>query len=231
MRYLHHVSANEKFIASGVYQQYQGQTLTRYQESWTMHEVGDGAQLIRIDQDARYTGTWSRLAEILISPEDRVERVNILFAQSGTDKPYHLLKTDYVFLEAYVQITRRVDDAEPDYTEIAIAPNLFVRLIDFSLLWGKSLLKSAAANTGELPVFVPFHKPGMPPGQIVKGMLPEIEDTAEEMLDIGQKSFPTIRYRTRGDRVVWLDEHGIPLKIIQARGTNQTEILTNYAHV
>lgn len=229
MRYLHHVSANEKFVASGVYQQYQGETLTKYQEAWSMHQVGDGAQLIRIDQDARYTGAWSRLAEILVSPDERIERVNILFAQSGTEATYKRMKTDYVFLDDYVQIARRIDDGEPEYTEIEIVSPVFVRLLDFSLMWGTSLLKSTAGQTAELPVFVPFHKPGLPPGQVVKGQLPEIESSTPETLQIGRKMVQSVRYQTKGNRVIWLDEYGIPLKLMYY-GTKTTEILTNYAH-
>jgi hypothetical protein len=229
MRYLHPVAANEVFIASGVYKHYEGDTLTPYTEAWTMHGIAGEGRLIRIDQDARQTEGWSGMAEVLQNAEKRIERLNMLLTYTQPDAKVKSMKMDYVFLENYIQISRSINNGAAEFTDITLpSDNVFVRLMDFHLFWG-DILQARAANEPERPVFVPFRRPNHPPGQVVKGSsLPEIEQVKEETITVGKKTYAVTTYKTKGDRVIRIDERGIPV-MLHTRGTI-VDVLTDYAH-
>ncbi|MCU0511695.1 MAG: hypothetical protein MUE40_03900 [Anaerolineae bacterium] len=228
MRYLHPVAAGEQFLAGGVYQRYAGAQRLAMTETWTMHRTG-GARLTRLDQDARATEGWSALAEVLHSPQGRIERLNVLLLYARPDAPVRQMKLDYSFLETYVQMTRRIDRQEPEYSELPLpAPALFVRLLEFNLFWGEAL-HAATADPAPAAIFVPFRRPQHPPGQFVgAGALPTIADQSAQRLRLGRQEYAVRRYRTTGDRVIDVDERGIPLSIHQAR-SHLTDVLTDYA--
>ncbi len=234
MRYLHHVAAHEQFVASGKYIQAASGQHTRYEESWTMHELEGGAKLIRIDQDARFVdqadnGQWSRLAEILRNPEGRIERINVRYTAQKARAGFGVMKTDYTFLDTYAQISRRVDDAQAQYTELALPAGTYIRLLDFTLYWGEALTLAHQQDCSQMPIFVMLFKPKLEPARVVTGALPDIEEAAEDSIQRGDETINVMRYRTGGDRMVWVDERRIPLKMTMGR-TQITETLTNYAH-
>ena len=71
MRRLHATGRRERFVASGVYQTGEG-----LRESWSIHEVGSGAQFIRVDRDGRGCGRRSLLQEALRNANGTLERVD-----------------------------------------------------------------------------------------------------------------------------------------------------------
>jgi hypothetical protein len=230
MRHLHSVGANEVFLASGVYKHYEGETLTKLTEAWSIHLVPGGGRLVRIDKDARLTDGTSHLTEILMSPDDHVERLNVQLMNTASAAGFKTMHTSYVFLDEYVQITRKQDHAEPEYSEIALpASSVFVRLLEYHIFWGQTLKLSAAHLADDLAVFVPFHKSGHPPGKVVQGILPAVEEVTDDVVTLGKKEIACRRYRTQGNRLVWLDDHDIPVKIISMQGY-VLDLLSNYAH-
>lgn len=233
MRYLHPVGANETFAAQGIYRRYIGETLTAYTEEWTLHEVTAGAHLVRLDQDARHETQekWSRLAEVLLNPDGHVERFNVHHMVHDGSAEYQSLKLDYSFMAAYVQVTRRIDGGERSYFEIAYPAGVsavFVRLIDFNYFWGAALQRAVQADVEQLPVFVPFIKHNMEPGQVLMGMLPPVKETVQDPLTMGNRTYASTRYETQG-RQIWLDERGVPVQIAQVK-MKLRDVITNYAH-
>ena len=71
MRRLHATGRRERFVASGVYRSEDG--LLEY---WSIHEVGGGAQFIRVDRDGRGCGRRSLLQEALRNADGNLERVD-----------------------------------------------------------------------------------------------------------------------------------------------------------
>ncbi|MCY4022697.1 MAG: hypothetical protein OXF32_04540 [Anaerolineaceae bacterium] len=71
MRRLHATGRRERFVASGVY--LTGGGLREY---WSIHEVGGGAQFIRVDRDGRGCGRRSLLQEALRNANGTLERVD-----------------------------------------------------------------------------------------------------------------------------------------------------------
>lgn len=226
MRSLHPVAAHERFLASGTYKRQTRGTETRYTEAWTLHDV-NGARLVRIDQDARFTEKWSRLAEVLLDPAGRVERVNIRAMHDDPQAEHKVLRLEYSFFDEYIQMMRQIDGGERDYTEAANAPGLVVRLLDFALFWGRALAISAAGATSALPVFVPFLNPRSGPGQVLPGMLPDVKQVTDDPITLGQRTIPARRYDT-GARRIWVDAHNVPLRIWHAR-QQIDDVLTHYA--
>lgn len=228
MRSLNAVAAHEQFIASGTYQQLQGQTATGFIESWTQHDPGAGSRLTRIDQDARQTEGWTRLVEVLQNPEGDVERCKIQTNHSKPSAPFRMMKTDYSFLDGYVQVGRTIN-GETQYHEIELPPISAVRLIDYSLFWGLALQQAQEDDVAERPVFVPFNRHDMEPGMVSIGTLPQITDKSSETITVAGREVETTRYVTLGKRVIWLDNRGVPLRINQAAGRLST-VLHDYAH-
>jgi hypothetical protein len=230
MRYLHPVAAHEQFIASGVYTHTEHDRPTRFTEAWTMHEVGEGGRLTRLDRDARFTEGWSQLAEVLQAPDGQVERYTYEITQHKPNAPYKTLKTDYIFAPDVVQITRRVDHAEAEISEIALpTPQIVVRLLDYHLFWGAAAVRSAPPVAAPLTIFVPLQKVGFPAGKLVTGSLLTVTQVNVAPIKLGKKTYPAQCYQTKGERWVWVDEQQIPLRIVGLR--DQTvDALTEYAH-
>ncbi|MAU10832.1 MAG: hypothetical protein CL607_13490 [Anaerolineaceae bacterium] len=228
MRSLNAVAAHEQFIASGTYHQFQGQTATGFIESWTQHDPGAGSRLTRIDQDARQTEGWTRLVEVLQNPEGDIERCKIQTNHSKPSARFRMMKTDYSFLDGYVQVGRTIN-GETQYHEIELPPNSAVRLIDYSLFWGLALRQAEQADVAERPVFVPFNRHDMEPGMVSIGTLPQITDKSTEIIGVAGRELEATRYVTLGKRVIWLDNWGVPLRINQTTGRLST-VLHDYAH-
>ncbi|MCA9882475.1 MAG: hypothetical protein KC708_05875 [Anaerolineae bacterium] len=228
MRSLNAVAAHEVFVASGTYYQLKGGTETGLVESWTQHDPGGDTRLTRIDQDARATEGWTRLVEVLQSPEGDVERVKIQTNHAKPSAPFRMMKTDYSFLDGYVQIGRTIN-GETDYHEVELPPNTTVRLIDFNIFWGLALKQAEQADAADRPVFVPFNRHDMEPGQVSIGTLPQIIDKSSDGVTLAGREYEATRYVTLGKRTIWLDNRGVPLRINQSTG-QVSFVLHDYAH-
>jgi len=227
MRYLNAIAAHELFVATGVYRRYAGGALSDYSESFTQHEHKGGALLVRIDQDARFTEGWSRLAEVLHEPDGTVARVKIQTNYNSTNSPFRMMKTDYSFFDDYVQVARITDGTHESF-EIPLPDKTFVRLIDFNFYWGVTLRWAQQPDASKYPVFVPFMRPHMPPGQVFSGTLPEVVAQSIESVEQSGSVRDLTRYATRS-RVVWVDEYDVPMKLQNVQA-NQIDVLQDYAH-
>ncbi|MFO7322285.1 MAG: hypothetical protein DIU68_011175 [Chloroflexota bacterium] len=107
MRQLHPVSFHERFVASGTYTYYNGDTPAGDVERWTLHEPGAGSLTIRADYDGRTDSSIDWLFEGLAVETGghwRIERFDLLALG-------HTVKTEakFVFSPEGAEISPRVD--------------------------------------------------------------------------------------------------------------------------
>jgi len=107
MRQLHPVSFHERFVASGTYTYYNGDTPAGDVERWTLHEPGAGSLTIRADYDGRTDSSIDWLFEGLAVETGghwRIERFDLLALG-------HTVKTEakFVFGPDGAEISPRVD--------------------------------------------------------------------------------------------------------------------------
>lgn len=229
MRMIHPVAAHEKPVARGEYLVVDNDSKIIGSEAWSMNEVPGGALLVRTDQDMRQQNQTSRLFEILQVPDGRIERMIVQVIQHTPGAAFHSMRVDYTMLDRYVQVSRQVDNQEREYFEIEAPRDMLVRMLDVSVYWGATLRLSMAEPRRERPLFIPFLKPGMLPGQVLVSELPEVVDSGEEEVEIGERTVTALRCTTEGGRIIWLDVYDIPLQILNTVA-KQRHYLTNYSH-
>lgn len=122
MRYLHPVTMNEEFVASGVYMQRNVDGAPVAEESWTFHEFPDGAWMIRVDHDRRVSGGASVLIEAWRSPLSDggcIERFDIsAFGPIGAS--HHHVRATYSIVDDSMQIGRTLDRGERVYESLSL---------------------------------------------------------------------------------------------------------------
>lgn len=222
MRVLHAVGAGETFVARGVYQ-HSEQAVT---QAWTWHALGDEARFLRVDHDEHAVTGMSRLSDVLIDAGGRVERLNVQVWQTHAAAPYRQLRLEYVFLDGYVQVMRKVNAAAHEHLEVALPDDYVVRLLDVYLMWGETL---ARPYDPQLAVFVPLWKHEGAVGQVVRGALPQVVAAEADTWTLQGQPVAATRYTTKTDRVIWVDAHGVPLCLRHTRLDEEVR-LTNYAH-
>jgi hypothetical protein len=218
----------EKFVASGLYHRYEGQNQTKATEAWSRHELAEGATLTRVDVDWRGVNGVSRLAEVLQNHAGKVERLTLQIHQTAPSAPYRVMRLDYIIADGYVQMTRALDRQAREYAELETPPPLIVRLTDFALFWGEVVKLDPQLAQGA-QVFVPILKPTGAMGAVVKGAMPIVEGVEQEEVSLPRGTQTLTRYVTKGQRLVWLNAHGYPVKVSQWQ-TNTHDILANFAH-
>lgn len=224
MRYLHAVGAGETFVARGTYRR----TDQAIEQFWTWHALGDNARFIRIDHDERATSGMSLLADVLLNTNGRVERINVQVWQAHPTAPYRQLRLEYVFLDGYVQVMRKVNVSQHEHHEITLPDNgiYVVCLTDFYLFWGELL---QAGHDAQMPAFVPLWQHEGAVGQVVAGALPVIATKAQVALQHDGQAVQATHYRLIGGDEVWVNERGVPLRLYHAHARSDS-ILVNDAH-
>ena len=78
MRQLHPVSLHEKFLASGLYTHLRDERPAATEE-WTIHELPDGSQIVRVDieDNAEQSRAMTILIEAWRTSEAKVERFDV----------------------------------------------------------------------------------------------------------------------------------------------------------
>lgn len=122
MRYLHPISMNETFIASGIFHHRRAGGVLLTEESWTIHEFPDGAWMIRVDYDQREQVGPSVLVEAWRSPEvegARIERFDI----SAFGAPGDTIKQarcTYSLIEDSIEIGRSLNGEDRRYETLKL---------------------------------------------------------------------------------------------------------------
>jgi hypothetical protein len=151
MRQIHPVSFHEKFVASGVYEYYFDDRPTGSIERWSIHELPDGAQLVRVDQRWASGSPKEILIEAWRSPLEevggRIERLDI----SALGRDGNKGKATYMFESDRVQVGYTVDDKQRQQSEISRPPNC-VPSVNSTLFLGFLLANVAKANGECIPI-------------------------------------------------------------------------------
>ncbi len=229
MRYLHVVGQHETFVASGVYIYYgeDGQPDGRT-ESWAIHELPDGAQLLRVDRDTRATGQGWLLLEAWRSPigeGGRIERFDV-HAYGPADAPVRTVKATYSLYNDYVEIGRTIDETPRQYTEVPL-PGGCIAYPRTALFTGPLIAQVAGQETS---VFT--YTPGFDDAESAFAGRVSTETATfekEGTMALAGGDVPTRAYRwpAGSERIVWLDDHDTMLA--QDKGTQRRVMLTRYA--
>ena len=216
MRQLHPVAAHEKFLASGVYTFARDGEKMSKTERWTMHQLGDGGSLTRVDLDARADEGKSMLLHALHTPDGCIQRFDIRFHSERFEGGVKSLSATYQFESGRSQVGFQLNGAERDYIEIDLPQGA---IIDLPLLClrGRSLLQFARRRGQPMPVFVPmFEHASLFPGVVTHVDSP-VESLGEELITLANRAYlaARIRYLDRAASY-WIDEHGIIIKRINA---------------
>lgn len=233
MRYIHPVAAHERFVASGVYTMSQGGQPNGVVESWSIHELPDATQFVRVDFDARNSRGSSTLVEALRSAAGKIERFEVHhFAAPG--QPFKKVRANFTVYERYVQASRRYDDQPAELEEIALKPRTAI-YPPGRIFVGKVIaqIRARGAEGGTVFWLMPYTYPQVAPQMaVVTPFAAALVEAHGEVL-IGKKTYPAKRYRfgsnTNPDRNIycWIGEHDTLLQYEAADGTQG--ILTQYA--
>lgn len=142
MRYLHPVSMNEIFIASGIYQHRQSDGALLVEESWTIHQFPDGAWMIRVDSDRRDNNGASVLIEAWRSPEPdggKIERFDIS-AFGPPDAAVKHARCTYSVMDDSIEVGRSIGVAERNYETLSLPS-------EYALYPGGFFFKGIVLNT------------------------------------------------------------------------------------
>jgi hypothetical protein len=244
MRQIHPVSFHETFVASGVYNDfYEGVPAGRV-EKWTIHELPDGAQLIRVDLD---WSEWSLLVEGWRSaPENgkRIEHLEIHFLGTKRGGVKHG-KASYLIDGDSVHLSCNVDGEPQQDKEILLPSNCIVSAAP-TLFFGLTMVEIAQANGNCVPVCLcDVSYLGYP--KITFGA--DVHDfsavkresrtfvVADKVLNAHcyqwhQPCNPVregIEINPEDRPIFWIDEYGILLETDPKTGTDETTRLTQYA--
>ena len=215
MRSLHPVGAHEKFIASGVYKHFERDKATGTLERWSIHELPDQSQIIRVDDDWREHDGSSVLIEAWRNPEGIIERFD-LHAFGGKQDEIKDVRATYSFSDGFLQLGRTVDKGERQQDEVKLPENYIVspKSLIFSGLEVAQLATTPEAEQiiiSYFPTFLDADTAFKPVSY--KQSVHYLGD--EIILDLASKPHHTRLYEHRSvasATPVWLDRHGILIK-------------------
>lgn len=237
MRTLHPVGIQEKFVASGVYVHYQGGQPTKTREHWSIHELPDGAQLIRVDDDWREKDGSSVLIEGWLNPSTQLERFDI-HAFGGHKDAIKELRATFVIHDNVLDVGRSVDGGERQYLELTLPPEYV--FAPRSVFFSGFEMRQLAAKWGNeitvisyLPSFLDEQSSFRPVTFKQSAVMAE-----QEAIEVSGKTYEAFRYEQPnpsegGTTLSWLDTHGVLLKFTSGEAgkveRSHGAVLTRYA--
>jgi hypothetical protein len=236
MRYLHAVGAHEKFVASGVYVHLQDGEATGTREHWSIHELPDSAQLIRVDDDWRDVDGSSVLIEAWRSPASeggRIERFDIS-AFGARGDAIKRVRATFNFAGDRLEVGHSIDDAPRRQLEMQLPPGYIVA--PEGLVFGGFEAAELARYPGEeqpvvsyLPTFLTAEAAFRP---VVHRQRVDI-GAADDTVEIGGRSHAAQRLHQSSPLApevltIWTDRHNILLKY-HVDDQRHSALLTRYA--
>jgi hypothetical protein len=148
LRAIHPISYHEKFVASGVYQTYLEGKLQDEVERWSIHELPDGAELIRVDRgDAQSEGFM--LVEVLRSANGHIQRCDIHRIQQSFKQ-----KLNFIFFESYAQISNISGDSNPHIYEVELPIRTLILVPGY--VNRRELISAEESETAYFCASIPF---------------------------------------------------------------------------
>ncbi len=126
MRQLHPVSLHEKFLASGLYRYFRDERPTGTEE-WTIHELPDGSQLVRVDIEDNFEQAVAItvLIEAWRTSEAKVERFDVWLDRRDVDGSRQARAT-YMISDNHLQVIRRLGHAESQHEALELPENVVI---------------------------------------------------------------------------------------------------------
>jgi len=144
MRQIHPVGFHEKFVASGTYTEYFEAEPTDNFEHWTVHELPDGGQLIRVDRDQ-----GRLLIEGWRNPLNaRIERIDIYVWEKHGVRG----KASYIYENGSLQVAYSTSDRPRQEKEIPLPPDCIIFAGASHLFRGMMIADVARSNGECVPV-------------------------------------------------------------------------------
>ncbi|MEO8610318.1 MAG: hypothetical protein ABI690_20650 [Chloroflexota bacterium] len=243
MRQIHPSSLQEKFVASGVYTHYRDDEPSGLVEHWTIHELPDQSQLVRVDWDGRDDEVHgdTMLLEALYSaglPGEKLERIEVR-AFGAVSPPYKdvnvdTVKATYTFFGDHLQMIRILDNQPSLIDELEWSSEWVVRAAGTHLLMGFAIAQYALQPDKKVATF--FYEPHYKDNTAFEGYFCEeiVRILGEESVEIAGKIYPArkVEWLTpetlKPESLVWLDEHNILLRH-KSLWVDGEAILTQYA--
>jgi hypothetical protein len=230
MRQIHPVGFHEKFVASGVYQYGYIDDASRplkIIEYWSLHELPDQSQILRIDWDAIGEFGQNLQVELLTATPDiekRIQRFDV-YQQIHRQRKPNKIMSSYIFFENFMQI--RHDDERVVQEEELELPSEFA--IDLSTLANLTFF-SELASSGKTK-FLVFRRSFVDSPRTSKHYFIEcaVIDLDSEELIVSEKSYLLRKYNFKfpeHDVTCWFDEHHT---LIRYELGNMCALLTQYA--
>lgn len=224
MRRLHPVGIKERFVAQGEYRYKRADGWLGISERWSIHEVGAGGLLYRVDEDGREEDGLSILSEALISPAGQFERFNVQ-SFSSKDPEIKLFKADYSFEPGNVLIGRKLPGQDRAYEDFPLMVDCVI-YIKQTVYMGLTIAH-VVANNNKAHVFAP-QLLSIQDAQMQKIIT---RDLGTETLQVGKLEIEARKFQIADDVFYWIDQHGIPLRREYTYDdASYTVTLHNYAH-
>jgi hypothetical protein len=214
MRQLHPVGWHEKFVASGVYTYYEDGQVRAITDQWTINELPDGMQLIRVDWETK-EDYWFELLEVLSDIKDshrHIQRFDLL--AQDVYLPSNQVRASYIFYEDHAEITVRLANELRQQEEIKL-PDRYVVYPGTRLLQGFAVKELGDSDSTPIPVYsiYPFFDDPYPFHVFVR------EGSAvfvkQEDLEISGNTYLTRCYeKSESDWLsrFWLDDYDVLLR-------------------
>jgi hypothetical protein len=236
MRTLHQVRLHEKFIASGVYQYMKDAQPAGVLEHWSIHQLPDASQIIRVDRDGRQSAfRISLLSETLRAADGHIERSDIRLYYPAAEVMQEARAT-YNFTAAQVEIGRMPNAGERFDEVMALPPNTVIYPLG-RIFTGSVIKQLVAQHDGKAMVFVP-NITDLRSERLLVGIVEERSARllGDETIEFNNKTVATKRYQFIGgsytqDAMFWVDEQDTLIRYRYPAPDDHTwtVILTQYA--
>lgn len=201
MRRLHAVTLNERFLASGIYRS------SAAVESWSLHTLPDGAQLIRVDRDGRAGDGRSLLIEAWRSPDSHVERFD-LHAYGRPDDVVQALRAHCTIFDDYAELGQAINGGERIDQEVPLPAGSLVNPGVRALLGHLAVKLVTKGSVPVLAVDVSYAGPSAMGAQLVSAA----RSTTTDKLIVAHQPVSVQRYSyARAD--LWLDERQVVIRM------------------
>jgi hypothetical protein len=242
LRAIHPVSYHEKFVASGVYQEYDAPgffSSSEYTERWSIHELPDGSQIIRVDEEwtvidsrekavlidgtvLRSELTYSRvnlLVEVLKSTAGKFDRLEGRFYYGTVEGKPQQAKTSILFFGQHAEVMRQTGQ-RPAQWEMVELPEKYIIYPQSTLLIGLTIsqfLSQTNKTNLHVVTWVDFLTEQYYEDKLFQLKLSDypLPDDAPQIsaatIEAATKTY-IVKQIAFPSFTIWLDEYGIPVK-------------------
>jgi hypothetical protein len=218
MRYIHPVGIHEKFVASG---QYQHPNII----TWSIHEMPDGAWMIRLDHDGRATDGTSLLIEAWRSPiaeGGKIGRFDI-WGYGGAQHAIKNVRARYFVIDNMLEASIQFDKNPQTVQSIPYPANALL-MPNMPLFWGYAI--HHLSNSGKGVIFSCTPNFDLPETFLPTAHERGVLSLGDDEILVSNKHITAKKFLMDDNHLVWTDDLGVVLAYIT---NNTTEVIKNYA--